>query len=145
MVLICQWTAPARERRRLRCIALSGLIFGSQGWAQNSELAMMSMTEEAAARIIKRATKQGVSPVMRIKVQGGGCSGMSYVIEMGSEPHEDDVVARLDGAILVCDPKSFEYVDGIELDYSDNILHGGFRFNNPKAKKSCSCGESFSV
>ena len=106
---------------------------------------MIQVTEKAAKRAVKMAEKKGIPKILRVGVRGGGCSGLSYVMDFIDTIKADDVQIECAGLTLVCDPKSLEFLKETILDYDSNLLNGGFRFNNPKAKRSCSCGESFSV
>ena len=100
-----------------------------------------------AAEEITRALRHGKMPeaCLRVGVKGGGCSGFSYALDVTDKPADDDAAFESNGVRIVCDPKSCLYLDGTEVDYSDELLKGGFIFNNPNAKKSCGCGASFST
>lgn len=80
-------------------------------------------------------------------VKSGGCSGMSYVMDIiePSSVNEDDLIETFDGIKCVVDPKSLLYLYGLKLDYSDELIGGGFKFTNPNAESSCGCGKSFGV
>ena len=106
---------------------------------------MITVTQRAAEKAVKLAEKEGRPKVLRVGVRGGGCSGLSYFFEFDTEPREGDEVLEVHGLKVVCDRKSLTFIDGTELDYETNLLKSGFRFNNPMAKRSCSCGESFTV
>ena len=82
---------------------------------------------------------------LRIGVKGGGCSGMTYDIKFDDKTDEWDRAFDFDGIKVVCDSKSFVYLDGMTIDYSTELVGGGFRFVNPNAAGSCGCGTSFSV
>lgn len=82
---------------------------------------------------------------LRVSVVGGGCSGLSYKMAWVDEPLEGDKITTVDGLTIVVDPKSFLFIKGIELDYTDGLDGQGFVWNNPNAKRSCGCGSSFSV
>ena len=105
---------------------------------------MIAVSPRAAARAILLAQRENRAAVLRVGVQGGGCSGLSYFYRF-DEPAADDVSFEAHGLTVVCDPRSLPYVDGCQLDFDQNLLKGGFRFANPRAKTQCSCGESFSV
>ncbi len=81
---------------------------------------------------------------LRIGVKGGGCSGLSYLIEFG-EPRPADNVADLGGVTVLIDPKSSIYLKGTTLDFQDGLQGKGFVFRNPNARNTCGCGESFTV
>lgn len=82
---------------------------------------------------------------VRVGVKGGGCSGLSYVMDVEEKPREHDKIQEVDGVRFFIDPKSYLYLNGMQLDFSTELMGGGFRFNNPNASKTCACGSSFSV
>ncbi len=82
---------------------------------------------------------------MRVSVVGGGCSGLSYNLDFDNEEKEGDQVFESDGEKIVCDMKSFLYLCGTELDFTDGLNGKGFNFINPNATRTCGCGESFAV
>lgn len=82
---------------------------------------------------------------IRVGVEGGGCSGLSYKLEFDNQLRPDDKVFEDKGIRIVCDRKSFLYLVGTELDFSDGLNGKGFQFNNPNASRTCGCGESFAV
>jgi iron-sulfur cluster assembly protein len=105
------------------------------------------VTEKALARIRVAMAKENISPTeggLRLGVQGGGCSGLSYNIRFDSQPRERDRVFMFEDVRVFVDPKSFIYLHGMILDYEESLMHQGFEFRNPNAKKSCGCGSSFS-
>jgi iron-sulfur cluster assembly protein len=92
--------------------------------------------------------KEGVSPErggLRIGVQGGGCSGLSYAMRLETEPRDRDKVFEAFGARVFVDPKSFLYLQDITLDYREELMRRGFVFENPQATRSCGCGSSFTA
>ncbi|MHC4563518.1 MAG: HesB/IscA family protein [Planctomycetota bacterium] len=107
----------------------------------------LTITERAAARIRKVFAEHHMpeTAALRLGVKGGGCSGFSYTLDIAEAPAEDDELFEDSGVRLVTDPKSYLYLNGTEVDYNDDLLNGGFIFNNPNAKKSCGCGASFSA
>lgn len=107
---------------------------------------MITVTE-VAAKEVKRLLEENElkEAVLRMGVQGGGCSGLSYTLGFDEQVSENDQVFEIDGVKIVCDMKSYLYLDGTELDYTTDLLGGGFRFNNPNASRSCGCGSSFTV
>lgn len=107
---------------------------------------MIKLTAEAVAQIkhVQSLEKKDGS-VLRVSVAGGGCSGLSYKLDFEQGTNEKDKVFEQDGVKVACDPKSFLYLNGMELDFSGGLNGKGFTFNNPNAKKSCGCGSSFSA
>jgi len=81
---------------------------------------------------------------LRVKVVGGGCSGLQYKMDL-DEPRDSDKIFERDGAKLVIDRKSFLYLNGTEIDYAETLMTSGFNLQNPNVKRSCGCGASFSV
>lgn len=100
----------------------------------------------AAEKIKELAKKQGLEPVLRVKVVSGGCAGMTYEMDFCREPPgEKDIVWETGGVKVVVDPMSALYVLKSELDYAESLMGSGFKIKNPNAKASCACGESFYV
>lgn len=106
---------------------------------------MIQLTENAAKRIEEVMKQQEEVGGLRLAVQGGGCAGFNYVIKFDKAPRPNDQVFELHGAKVFVDPKSFQYLDGLTLDYKSDLMQQTFIFENPNAKHSCSCGTSFSV
>jgi iron-sulfur cluster assembly protein len=109
---------------------------------------MIQLTDKAVSEIkrLKLAEQKPESAYLRVQVIGGGCSGMSYKLGFDHEPTttQDKVFERED-VKLVVDQKSYIYISGTELDFSDGLNGKGFVFNNPNAKRTCGCGSSFSA
>lgn len=107
----------------------------------------ITLTERAAEKIagVFRDKDLPETAALRVGVKGGGCSGFSYTLDVASEPARDDEVFEDHGVRVVCDPKSYLYLNGTEIDYDEALLGGGFQFNNPNAGKTCGCGASFSA
>jgi iron-sulfur cluster assembly protein len=105
----------------------------------------VTLTDRAAARInelIAADNREGQG--LRVKVVGGGCSGLQYKVDF-DVPKGTDKIFEKDGAKLLVDMKSLLYLTGTELDYKDELMQSGFVFQNPNVKKSCGCGASFTV
>src|SRR5436190_21957436 len=103
------------------------------------------MSENAAAKIRSLlATDDKAAAGLRVKVVGGGCSGLQYKMDLDVERPGDKVFGTDDAKIIV-DRKSFLYLNGTELDYNDGLMQSGFSLHNPNVKRSCGCGASFTV
>jgi len=107
----------------------------------------ITLTERAAEKIrnVFTSHKMPEGSCLRVAIKGGGCSGFSYYLDVTGQPAKDDEVFESNGVRIVCDPKSYLYLNGTEVDYEDELLKGGFVFNNPNAKTKCGCGASFSA
>ncbi|NIT55140.1 MAG: iron-sulfur cluster assembly accessory protein [Aliifodinibius sp.] len=110
----------------------------------------ISITDRAAQRIkqIREEQKIADDAILRVGVVSGGCSGLTYDLEFDSNPEngeEEDQQFEDKGIQLVVDMRSFLYLSGTELDYTDGLNGEGFHFHNPNANRTCSCGESFSI
>jgi len=106
------------------------------------------VTEKAIAKVRVAMAKEGISPEqggLRLGVQGGGCSGLSYNIRFDTQPRERDRIFQFSDVRVFVDPKSFIYLHGMILDYQETLMQQGFVFVNPQASKSCGCGTSFSA
>ena len=104
------------------------------------------LTNDAAKRvsaILSGEDKKGY--FLRVSVANGGCSGMSYNLTFDNKEEEFDKIFESKGIKIICDLKSWFYVRGTEIDFSDDLLSGGFKLNNPNANKTCGCGTSFSA
>ncbi len=105
----------------------------------------ITLTETAADRVLQFLESRGGGIGIRLAVRTSGCSGMAYVLEFADNPEDDDLVFEDRGVKVLIDPKSLVYLDGTELDFTKEGLNEGFRFNNPKVKDKCGCGESFNI
>jgi iron-sulfur cluster assembly protein len=106
---------------------------------------MIQVTSKAVAKIREAFAKQGVTGGLRLGVLGGGCSGLSYQFKFDPRPRPADNVFQFEDIQVFVDPKSMVYLDGMTLDWKDSLIHSGFEFDNPHAKKACGCGTSFSA
>jgi iron-sulfur cluster assembly accessory protein len=97
---------------------------------------------QKAASLIERERQGGY---LRVAISGGGCNGLSYKLRFVETPRKGDILVQSAGVEVVVDPKTALYLKGTVVDFSDRLVAGGFKFSNPNAKASCSCGESFSV
>ena len=107
----------------------------------------LALSEKAVKQVkeLKQTQSLPETAFLRMGVKGGGCSGMSYSLEFDTEMGPHDREFEIDGIRIVCDKKSYIYLNGTTLDYVQQGLTGGFTFVNPNAKSSCGCGTSFSA
>jgi iron-sulfur cluster insertion protein len=105
----------------------------------------ISLLPNAARRVAEIAVKLGKEPVLRLTVEGGGCSGFQYRFGMAESVEADDVIAQADGARLVVDPISLDLVRGSAVDFVESLGGKSFQVTNPQAQAGCGCGSSFSV
>lgn len=108
---------------------------------------MITVTEKAKSKALSlmQAENKPANAFIRVGVEGGGCSGLTYMLVFDTELKPEDKVFEDKGIKIVCDRKSFLYLVGTELDFSDGLNGKGFQFNNPNASRTCGCGESFAV
>lgn len=105
----------------------------------------LTLTPAAAERIALIAQKQTKPAILRLSVEGGGCSGFQYKFEMAEAPEGDDSVSETDGVQLVVDPISLDLVGGSVVDYVESLGGAAFRVENPQAAAGCGCGSSFGI
>jgi iron-sulfur cluster assembly protein len=108
----------------------------------------ITITEKALAKardLMKEANISAPEYFMRVGVKGGGCSGLTYELDFDNEKKDGDMEFGDDQLKVVCDMKSFLYLCGTELDFTDGLNGKGFNFINPNASRTCGCGESFAV
>ena len=109
---------------------------------------VIHLTEKAAKKIIALLAKDGVSPEsggLRVGVQGGGCSGLSYAMRLDTQARDRDKIFEEFGARIFVDPKSLLYLSGTTLEYEETLMRQGFVFQNPNAARNCGCGSSFTA
>ncbi len=113
---------------------------------QDFQAATIIVTEKAVKRLKAVMSSEGKEDhVLRMSVEGGGCSGMSYKMDFDMTQGDFDKVFETNGLKVVCDLKSWLYLKNITVDYSDDMLTGGFKIKNPNAERTCGCGTSFSA
>ena len=107
---------------------------------------MITLTDSCAKQInvLKQADRQA-DLMLRITVNGGGCQGFEYALKPDTTKNDDDVIFEKDGAVVITDAISLEYLSGSEVDYIDDLIGAHFKVNNPNATSSCGCGTSFNV
>lgn len=112
-----------------------------------NDVGHISVTPKAFAKIssLKNEAHLGEDYFIRVSVKGGGCSGLSYNLDFDNELKPGDQEFITNGVKVICDLKSFLYLAGTELDFSDGLNGKGFNFINPNASRTCGCGESFAV
>lgn len=105
----------------------------------------VTVTERAAHRIRKVLSSEPEGAMLRISVNGGGCSGFQYVFDIDRSRADDDVMIERDGAGVLVDPVSLEYMQGSVIDFVDDLMGQSFKIENPNATASCGCGTSFGI
>jgi iron-sulfur cluster assembly accessory protein len=105
----------------------------------------VTVTERAARQITEILRREPLGTMLRVSVEGGGCSGFQYKFDTDYARAADDVVITRDGATVLIDPVSLGYLAGSEIDFVDDLIGASFRINNPLATASCGCGTSFSI
>jgi iron-sulfur cluster assembly protein len=106
---------------------------------------VITLTENAAKHVQSFLAKRGKGVALRVGVRTSGCSGLAYKLEFADSVNPEDVQFESHGVKVVVDPKSLQFIDGTELDYTREGLNEGFKFRNPNVKDECGCGESFNV
>ena len=106
---------------------------------------MLTLTDAAAKRVAAIAEKQAKPAILRLSVEGGGCSGFQYKFDLAEAAESDDMVSETDGVRLVVDPVSLDLVAGSKVDFVESLGGAAFRVENPNAAAGCGCGSSFAV
>jgi iron-sulfur cluster assembly accessory protein len=107
--------------------------------------ANVTVTERAAQRIGEILRQEPAGTMLRVSVEGGGCSGFQYKFDTEPVRADDDIVIEKNGATVLIDPVSLDYMAGAEIDFVDDLIGSAFKVNNPKATASCGCGTSFAL
>ena len=105
----------------------------------------VTLTERAAKRITQVLAKEPAGSMLRVAVNGGGCSGFQYAFDVVQERGTDDLVIERDGAVVLVDTVSLEFLKGAQIDFVNDLIGQSFKIENPNATSSCGCGTSFSV
>lgn len=113
--------------------------------SENTTETPVTMSASAAKQINAIMAKMGKSDFLRVMVEGGGCSGFSYKFDFADSANEDDLIIERDGATIVIDEMSLEFLSGSEIDYANELIGSAFKINNPNATANCGCGTSFSI
>ena len=106
---------------------------------------LISVTANAGIKITELLRREDKGTYLRIKISGGGCNGLSYKMKFVDQAKDNDILVESSGQSVLVDSKTALYLRGTTLDYSNKLVGGGFKFSNPNAKASCSCGESFNL
>ena len=107
---------------------------------------MLSLPDVAATKVAEFLVQhKRPNALLRVRVVGGGCSGFQYQLALDDESRDGDQVIEKNGVRMLIDERSLPYLEGTEIDYVEDLMGAGFRFNNPNAVSSCGCGESFQV
>lgn len=113
---------------------------------QRVPLNTIKITDKAVNKIKEFSTKEGFDKAcLRVAVKGGGCSGLVYVLELTDKATDEDKIIQQDGLEVYVPKKAFVFLAGTVLDFTDGLNGKGFEFNNPNAKRTCGCGNSFGV
>ena len=105
----------------------------------------VTLTERAARRIAEVLSKEATGAMLRVAVNGGGCSGFQYAFDIAQERQDDDLVISREGAVVLVDAVSLDFLRGATIDFVNDLIGQSFKINNPNATASCGCGTSFSV
>jgi len=105
----------------------------------------VTVTDRAARRIAQIVAREAGTPMLRVSVEGGGCSGFQYKFDLVSASQADDLVIEKAGARVLIDPVSLGLLNGSEIDFVEDLMGAAFRVNNPQATASCGCGTSFAI
>ena len=106
---------------------------------------LISVTASAGIKITELLRREDKGTYLRIKITGGGCNGLSYKMKYVEQGKDNDILVESSGQAVLVDSKTALYLRGTTLDYSQKLVGGGFKFSNPNAKASCSCGESYNL
>lgn len=130
-------TTPPNSNSPIPAELPEGVRLGSEN--------LIKLTAPAGTKANALIARENQGSYLRIAISGGGCNGLSYKMKFVPVPKRGDILVQTAGVNVVVDSKSALYLKGTHLDYSSAMVAGGFKFSNPNAKASCSCGESFSV
>lgn len=110
-----------------------------------TEASPVALSDRAAKRIAAILSKEPVGSMLRVAVNGGGCSGFQYEFSITGERSDDDFAVEKNGVTVLIDSVSLDFLKGAEIDFSNELIGAAFKINNPNATSSCGCGTSFSV
>ena len=132
------------QQPRIRFQDMSNIISKSMGVREGNEK-LIKVSPSASEKIFQLIEREGKGNYLRVRITGGGCNGLSYKMKFVREPKEGDIYVLSNNVEVLIDTKTALYLRGTLLEYSDKLVAGGFKFTNPNAKASCSCGESFNL
>ena len=112
---------------------------------ESAVLAPVTISARAAAQVNKVLSREAPGSFLRVAVNGGGCSGFQYAFDVVQDRQGDDLVIERDGAAVLIDPVSVEYLQGSKIDFVDDLIGQSFKIENPNATASCGCGTSFAL
>ena len=118
-------------------VAVDGVRVGNEN--------LVRLTEPAGEKVRALIAREQQGEYLRVAISGGGCNGLSYRLRYAPAPKRGDILVETAGVKALVDPKTALYLKGTVIDYSNRLIAGGFKFSNPNAKASCSCGESFNI
>jgi iron-sulfur cluster assembly accessory protein len=124
---------------------VSSVAIGTISQPETKMAANVIVTERAAQKIGEILGREPAGTMLRISVEGGGCSGFQYKFDTDRSKADDDTVIERSGATVLIDPVSLDYMAGAEVDFVDDLIGASFKINNPKATASCGCGTSFAL
>ena len=113
--------------------------------SEAAEIALPSVTERAARRVAQILAREPQGAMLRVAVNGGGCSGFQYAFDIVTARGDDDLAIERDGVTVLVDSVSLDFLKGAKIDFVDDLMGQSFRIDNPNATSSCGCGTSFSV
>ncbi|CAN6455979.1 unnamed protein product [Victoria cruziana] len=144
VVILCRRLISCKYKKLFYLAVLCNI---SAAVASESFKPAISLTDNALKHLNKIRSDRKADICLRIGVKQGGCSGMSYMMDFEDRANTrpDDSVIEYDGFVIVCDPKSLLFIYGMQLDFSDALIGGGFSFKNPNATQTCGCGKSFAA
>jgi len=137
-------TSPSPTGGAAACVEPVAAGSLPEGVREGNETLVL-LTSAAGGKVAALVAREQAGDFLRIAISGGGCNGLSYKMKFVAQPRRGDILVRTAGVPVLVDSKSALFLKGTHVDYSSAMVAGGFKFSNPNAKASCSCGESFSV
>jgi iron-sulfur cluster assembly protein len=130
-------TTDPTSKASTASVAAEGVRVGNEN--------LVRLTEPAGEKVRALIAREQQGEYLRVAISGGGCNGLSYRLRYAPAPKRGDILVESAGVKALVDPKTALYLKGTVIDYSNRLIAGGFKFSNPNAKASCSCGESFNI